>query len=173
MTTHAHTRANWAAGLDAKQKLQAIAATDLGGVAEDYDVSDGRVYRKGNRSLGMGFARAAQRAIDLGETFDGHALPEDINEMTVRSATALAGQGLIGVAKDNFDTGGRIQSSPAVAAGRIIVGSRAAKLFALNAETGEPGYNLSADVQSVRKLPFGDMDKWIEEALEIEKKRKP
>ena len=110
MTTHAHTRANWAAGLDAKRKLQEIAALDLGGEADDYEVADGRVFRRGNRSQGMGFARAAQRAIDLGGTFTGHTLPEDINEMTRTSATALSGQGLIGVAKDNFDTGGRIMS---------------------------------------------------------------
>jgi hypothetical protein len=31
--------------------------------------------------------------------------------------------------------------------------------------TRKPGYNLSADVLSVRKLPFGNMDKWIEEML--------
>ena len=30
-TTHAHTRANWAAGLDAKRKLQEIAAKAHGG----------------------------------------------------------------------------------------------------------------------------------------------
>ncbi|MEE8130391.1 MAG: molybdopterin cofactor-binding domain-containing protein, partial [Vicinamibacterales bacterium] len=107
MTTYAHTRANWAAGLDAKRKLQEIAARDLGGAPESYTVADGRVF-SGSRS--MTFARAAERAIALGGKFDGHELPEDINEMTAASATALAGQGLIGVAKDNFDTGGRVMS---------------------------------------------------------------
>ncbi|MDA1097279.1 MAG: xanthine dehydrogenase family protein molybdopterin-binding subunit, partial [Chloroflexi bacterium] len=110
MTTHAHTRANWAAGLDAKQKLQAIAARDLGGSPESYDVADGRVFRRGNRSQGMTFARAAERAIALGGRYDGHELPEDLNDMTVSSATALAGRGLMGVAQDNFDTGGRNMS---------------------------------------------------------------
>lgn len=37
-------------------------------------------------------------------------------------------------------------------------------------ETGGPGYHLSADVLSVRKLPFEKMDQWIERALEHEKK---
>ena len=60
MTTHAHTRANWAAGQDAKLKLQEIAARDLGGAPSDYDVADGRVFRRGNRSQGMTFARAAR-----------------------------------------------------------------------------------------------------------------
>ena len=107
-TTHAHTRANWATGLDAKRKLQEIAALDLGGSPDDYDVADERVFRRGNRSQGMTFARAAERAIELGGRFDGHELPEDINGMTVASATALAGRGLMGVAKDNFATGGRV-----------------------------------------------------------------
>ena len=110
MTTHAHTRSNLAAGLDAKQKLQEIAARDLGGSPDSYDVADGRVFRRGNRSQGLTFARAAERAIALGGKYDGHELPEDINAMTTTSATALAGLGLMGVAKDNYETGGRNMS---------------------------------------------------------------
>jgi xanthine dehydrogenase molybdenum-binding subunit len=106
-TTHAHTRSNWAAALDARQKLQEIAARDLGGSPSDYEIGGERVYRRGNRSQGLSFARAAQRAVELGGKFDGHELPEDINGMTTASATALAGQGLMGVAKDNFEEGGR------------------------------------------------------------------
>ena len=109
-TAHAHTRANWAAVLDARQKMQEIAARDLGGSAADYEIGGERVYRRGNRSQGMSFARVAQRAIDLGARYDGHELPEDINGMTTASATALAGQGLMGVAKDNFEEGGRRMS---------------------------------------------------------------
>jgi CO/xanthine dehydrogenase Mo-binding subunit len=109
-TTHAHTRANWAAGLDAKTKLQEIAAQDFGGSPDDYEVGGERVFRRGNRSQGMSFARAAERAIALGGRFDGHELPEDINGMTTTSATALAGRGLLGVAKDTFATGGRVMS---------------------------------------------------------------
>ena len=109
-TAHAHTRANWAAVLDARQKLQEIAARDLGGSPSDYEIGGERVYRRGNRSQGLSFVRAAQRAIDLGGTYDGHELPEDINGMTTASATALAGQGLMGVAKDNFAEGGRRMS---------------------------------------------------------------
>ena len=109
-TTHAHTRANWAAALDARQKLQEIAARDLGGSASDYEIGGERVYRRGNRSQGLSFARAAQRAIEFGGKYDGHELPEDINGMTTASATALAGQGLMGVAKDNFEEGGRRMS---------------------------------------------------------------
>jgi len=90
MTTHAHTRSNWAAGLDAKRKLQEIAARDLGGAPDEYDVGDARVFRKSNRSVGMTFARAAERAIQLGGRYDGHELPEDINAVTKASAAGLA-----------------------------------------------------------------------------------
>ena len=109
-TTHAHTRAHWAAGLDAKRKLQEVAAHDLGGVPDDYEVAGERVFRKGNRSQGLSFARAAERAVALGGRFDGHELPQDINGMTVAAATALAGRGLMAVAKDTFPTGGRVMS---------------------------------------------------------------
>ncbi len=109
-TAHAHTRANWAAVLDARQKMQEIAANDLGGSPSEYEIGGERVYRRGNRSQGMSFARVAERAIALGGTYDGLELPEDINGMTTASATALAGQGLMGVAKDNFEVGGQRRS---------------------------------------------------------------
>ena len=71
-TTHAHTRANWAAGQDAKRKLQEIAARDCGGAPEEYELGNERVFRRGNRSQGMTYARAAERAIALGGRYDGH-----------------------------------------------------------------------------------------------------
>jgi CO/xanthine dehydrogenase Mo-binding subunit len=110
MTTYAHTRANHAAGEDARQKLREIAARYLGGAADDYEVADARVFRRGNPAQGLGFAQAARRAVELGGRYDGHELPEDINAMTVASASALAGLGLIGVARDNYPTGGQVQS---------------------------------------------------------------
>ena len=64
-------------------------------------MSDERVHRKGGGG-GMTLAKAAQRAIDLGGTYDGHELPANINAFTKRSATALAGQGLMGVARDTY-----------------------------------------------------------------------
>jgi CO/xanthine dehydrogenase Mo-binding subunit len=110
MTTHAHTRANWAAGLRAKELLQEIASTRLGGSTDDFEVSNGRVYRRGNPSQGFSFARAAELAIRMGGKFDGHELPEDINEMTTRAATAVAGSGLVVAVRDNYETGGRNMS---------------------------------------------------------------
>ncbi len=108
-TIHAMTRAAHAAGMDAKKKLQEIAAKDLGGRPEDYDVAGERVARKGG-GPGMTLAKAAQRAIDLGGAYDGHELPKDINKFTKTSATALAGQGLMGVGKDNYPHDGQSRS---------------------------------------------------------------
>ena len=108
-TIHAMTRAAHAAGMDAKKKLQEIAAKDLGGRPEDYDVANERVFRKGG-GAGMTLAKAAQRAIELGGPYDGHELPKDINRFTTASATALTGQGLMGVAKDNYKHDGQSRS---------------------------------------------------------------
>jgi xanthine dehydrogenase molybdenum-binding subunit len=109
-TTHAHTRANYAAGLDAKRKLQEIAARELGGAPEAYDVGNGRVYHRGNPGQGITFAKAAERAVALGGKYDGHELSPQLNSMTKASSQALAGQGLMGVAKDEFPHKGGILS---------------------------------------------------------------
>ncbi len=112
-TTHAMTRAAHAAGMDARKKLQEIAAQALGGRPDDYEVADERVFAKrGGRGLTL--AEAAERAIKAGGRFDGHELPADINPFTKVSATALAGQGLMGVARDNY---GRDGSSKSYVAG--------------------------------------------------------
>ena len=51
-TTHAMTRANHAGAMDAKRKLQEIAAMDLGGSPDDYELGNERVYRRGNPARG-------------------------------------------------------------------------------------------------------------------------
>ena len=71
--------------------LQVAWRTPLGSGYAGPAVADGRVFRSGDRSQGLSFARAARRAVELGGRYDGHELPEDINAMTVASATALAG----------------------------------------------------------------------------------
>ncbi len=101
-TIWAHSRANYAAAQVAKGLLQEIAAGDLGGSPAGYEVGGGRVYARGNRGRGMSFAQAARRAIELGGKYAGHETAEDLDNMTVRSVEALAGEGLIAAAKDNF-----------------------------------------------------------------------
>ena len=108
-TAHAMSRAFHAAASDAVKKVQEIAAKSLGGKPEDYVVADERVSRKGG-GAGMTLAQVAQKAIDLGGTYDGHELPKNINAMTKRSATALAGQGLMGVARDEYKHDGNSMS---------------------------------------------------------------
>ncbi len=111
-TTHAHTRANHACGLQAKRKLQEIAAVDLGGAPENYDVGGGRVFRMGSPSVGMTFAQAAQRAIELGGAYDGHELDDSLEEMTVRAVQEhLTGQGLVAAATDEFSHEGATRST--------------------------------------------------------------
>ena len=106
-TAHAMTRAAHAAATDAIKKLQEIAAKAHGGKPEPYKVAGGRVSGPGG---GMTFAQAAQKAIELGGKFDGHEVPDDINAFTKTSATALAGQGLMAVAKDTYPRDGQTQS---------------------------------------------------------------
>jgi xanthine dehydrogenase molybdenum-binding subunit len=105
-TTHAMTRANLAGATDARRKLQEIAALDLGGAPGDYVLADQRVHRRDNPGRGLSYAQAAARAIALGGKYDGHELPADIHAMTKKSATALAGLGLMGVAKDTYPRDG-------------------------------------------------------------------
>jgi CO/xanthine dehydrogenase Mo-binding subunit len=105
-TTHAMTRANHAAAMDAKRKLQEIAARDLGGSPDDYELGNQRVYRRGDSGRGLSYADAAKRAIALGGKFDGHELPADIHATTKNAAGGLVGLGLMGVAKDAYPRNG-------------------------------------------------------------------
>ncbi len=50
----------------------------------------------------------------------------------------------------------------------VCVGANPASM---HPETGKPRYNLTADVLSIRKLPFDNFDKWIEESVREDKKR--
>ena len=106
-TAHAMTRAAHAAATDAIKKLQEIAAKTRGGSPEAYKVAGGKVSGPGGS---MTFAQAAQKAIELGGKYDGHEVPEDINAFTKTSAKALAGQGLMAVAKDAYPRDGQSQS---------------------------------------------------------------
>jgi len=104
-TTHAMTRAAHATAMEAKRKLQEIAATTLGGKPEEYEVANERVFRK-RGGAGMTLAQAASRAIQLGGIYDGHEAPADIHKETKTAMAALAGQGLVAAAKDNYPRDG-------------------------------------------------------------------
>jgi CO/xanthine dehydrogenase Mo-binding subunit len=125
-TSFTMTRTNYVAAMDAKEKLLQIAAMDLGGKPEDFELEGERVVSKADPGNVMTFAECAQRAIELGGAFSGAEVPEDINPMTKRSVAGLAGTGLIGVAKDTLEKTGTV---PALAAGFIMI--------ELDVETGQ------------------------------------
>jgi xanthine dehydrogenase molybdenum-binding subunit len=104
-TTHAMTRAAHATAMDARKKLQELAAKKLGGKPENYDVANERVFRKGG-GAGMTLAQAANYAIQVGGIYDGHEVSPDLNKVTKASVAAIAGQGLIAAAKDKYPRDG-------------------------------------------------------------------
>ena len=54
----------------------------------------------------MTLAQAAERAMQLGGIYDGHEAPNDVNTFTKASVAALAGQGLVVAARDNYPRDG-------------------------------------------------------------------
>ena len=91
---------------------------ELGGSADDYDIGEETVFQRANPSRRLTYARAAERAIELGGRYSGHAVPDDLNEMTKSAVARLAGSGLIGVSRDNLERNGMV---PALAAGFIRI----------------------------------------------------
>jgi xanthine dehydrogenase molybdenum-binding subunit len=112
------TRAKYVAAFDALEKIKEIAALDLGGEPDDYDVAEGQVFRIDAPETRLDFGAVAARAIELGGKYSGYAAPPDINEMTRLSVAGLAGTGLIGVARDNLE---KIGTVPALAAGFMMI----------------------------------------------------
>jgi xanthine dehydrogenase molybdenum-binding subunit len=117
-TSFTMSRTNYVAAMDAMAKLKEIAAMDLGGNADDYDIGEHRVFLKSDPDQHLTYAAAAQRAIELGGKFSGHEAPEDIHPITKAAVAGLAGSGLIGVAKDNLAKEGKVV---AIATGYMTV----------------------------------------------------
>jgi CO/xanthine dehydrogenase Mo-binding subunit len=117
-TSFTQSRTNYVAAMDAKAKLMQIAAHELGGKAEDYDIGGEKVFLKSDPSKALTYAQAAQKAIELGGAFSGKEAPADINPITKASVAAIAGTGLVGVSKDKLAIHGM---PPALAAGFIMI----------------------------------------------------
>ncbi len=104
-TTYAHTRANYATGMDLKKKLPRLPPRlrRLPGRL--------RHRRSGRDSQGrrpvLTWAKAAEAAIALGGIYDGTETPKEINAMTKAAAAAHKGRGLMGVARDNLPRDGQ------------------------------------------------------------------
>ena len=105
-TTHAMTRAAYAAAMDAKKKLQEIAAKKLGGKPEEYEVANERVFRKGGGAGHELWRKPRNTRFNSAASTTATKLPDDINKLTEASVAALAGQGLVAVAKDNYPRDG-------------------------------------------------------------------
>lgn len=105
-TIFTESRSNYVAAQDAVRKLKEIAAASLGGSADDYSIGGERVFLTADNSKGMSYGEAAQKAIDMGGAYSGEEFPDNINPTTKRSVAALAGTGLIGVAKDTMPVSG-------------------------------------------------------------------
>jgi xanthine dehydrogenase molybdenum-binding subunit len=101
-TMFTEIRTNYVAAQDALRKLKEIAASRLGGNADDYDIDGQRVFLVSNPSQSMTYAEAAQAAVEIGGEYDGHEYPDNLHEITKRSVAGLAGTGIIGAAKDTL-----------------------------------------------------------------------
>ena len=117
-TSFTMSRTNYAAASDAKEKLLQLAALELGGTATDYQLDSEHVVAIADSAKRISFAECAQRAIKRGGAFSGEESPEDINPMTQASVKAIAGTGLVGVAKDKLPKEGTV---PALAAAFIEI----------------------------------------------------
>jgi CO/xanthine dehydrogenase Mo-binding subunit len=117
-TSFTQSRTNYVAAMDARAKLMAIAAMDLGGKPEDYDIGGEKVFLKSDPSKALSYAQAAQRAIELGGSFSGKEVSDELNPITKASVAGLAGTGLIGVAKDKLNVRGM---PPAFAVGFMTI----------------------------------------------------
>ena len=117
-TSFTMTRTNFVAAQDALQKILEIAAIQIGGSPSDFEIANEKVFLKQDPSNFLSYGEIAATAIELGGKFSGQIAPEDINDMTRRSVSALAGTGLIGVARDNLEKNATV---PALAAGFIQI----------------------------------------------------
>ena len=117
-TTFTCTRTNYAAAMDALQKLKRIAAMEMGGSADDYEIANETVYQRANPSRRLTYAQAARIAIELGREYSGHQVPENINSLTTSAVASIAETGLIGISRDNLERNGTV---PALAAGFIEI----------------------------------------------------
>jgi CO/xanthine dehydrogenase Mo-binding subunit len=103
-TTHAHTRANYAAAQAGIKLAQELAAAELGGNAAGYRVGGRGVSGPGGS---LTWAQLGERAIARGGKFDGHEAPAEINAMTKAGVQALAGQGFVAAARDTYPRDGQ------------------------------------------------------------------
>ena len=107
-STFTNTRTNFVAATKAKEMLQNLAAQELGGAPEDYDVANETVFNTSDNSKSMTFAEAATKAIELGGEWDGHEYPDNLNDVTKSAMQHVQGVGLVAAAKDELHKEGSV-----------------------------------------------------------------
>jgi len=117
-STFTNTRTNFVAATKAKEMLQRLAAQELGGAPEDYDVANETVFNTSDDSKVMTFAEAGTKAIELGGEWDGHEYPDNINDVTKSAMNLVQGVGLVAVAKDELHKEGSV---PGMATGYCMI----------------------------------------------------
>ena len=100
-----------------------IAAIQIGGSPSDFEIANEKVFEARHFNF-LGYAEIAAAAIELGGKFSGQIAPEDINDMTRRSVSALAGTGLIGVARDNLEKCDGPSTGRGIYTNRVGLGNR-------------------------------------------------
>lgn len=117
-STFTNTRTNFVAATKAKEMLQRLAAQELGGAPEDYDVANETVFNTSDDSKIMTFAEVGTKAIELGGEWDGHEYPDNINDVTKSAMNYVQGVGLVAVAKDELPKEGSV---PGMATGYCMI----------------------------------------------------
>jgi CO/xanthine dehydrogenase Mo-binding subunit len=143
-STFTQSRTQWVAAMDAKVKLQEIAAKDLGGSPKDYEVKDSRVVNSSDSSKSLTFAQAAKRAIELGGKYDGHELAENLSPLTKGPAAELAGTGLVGAARLRHGHAPAKPGNPDQGCGDYGHRHGALRKARLRPETGSAGFRRHA-----------------------------
>ena len=103
-TTHAMTRAAHAAASDAIAKAKEIAAKTLGGSPESYQVANERVF--GRRAQHDAGGSRRRRPSSWAASSTATSCPRTSTRSRPRPPQALAGQGLMGVARDTYPRDG-------------------------------------------------------------------
>lgn len=111
-TTFTEGLANVKAAETAIQYLSELAAEELGGAPEDYEVTEGTVVNsETGESLSLG--ETAQLAVDTGGKYDGSEIPQQYQEtlvpLTIGAARGLTGNALVAFGKSTGeDLGGYV-----------------------------------------------------------------
>lgn len=128
-TTYTTSLAENVAAKTTVQYLKEIAAEELGGSPESYEVADGKVTHAEDASQSLTLAEAAQAAVDTGGKYTAEEIPneDDYNPMTLWNAAEIEGSGLVALG----------HSTPDMAPGQVRSFCTSMALVSVDVETGK------------------------------------